>query len=239
MVDKIKIENILFLDVETVPLTYKYNDLGTYEKYLWDSKVKHLEKENVLASDLYAEKAGVYAEFAKIVCVSTAIVYKEKGKRKLRVKSFYSHDEKDVLADFSKLVSTHFNNDNHYLCAHNGREFDFPFLCRRLLVNNMKLPGILSVNGKKPWETHFLDTMEMWRFGDYRSFTSLELLTHLFGVPSPKDDLKGEDVKHVYYKDGDLERISRYCKKDALTVAQLFLKYRNEPIIPQEDIIFV
>lgn len=232
-------ENILFLDVETVPIKYNYNDLGTYEKQLWDTKVKHLEKENISTKHLYEEKAGVYAEFSKIVCVSTAILYKEKSKRKIRVKSFYSHDEKEVLAGFSQLVNAHFNGPQHHLCAHNGREFDFPFLCRRLLINNMKLPGILSINGKKPWETRFLDTMELWRFGDHRNFTSLELLAHLFGVPSPKEDLRGEDVKHVYYKEGDLERISDYCKRDALTVAQLFLKFRNESIIPPEDIIFV
>lgn len=232
-------ENILFLDVETVPLTYKYNDLGTYEKQLWDSRIKYLEKEERTAKQLYEEKAGVFAEFAKIVCISTAIVYKEKGKRRIRVKSFYDHDEKKVLEGFCELVDSHFNGPSYHLCAHNGREFDFPFLCRRLMVNSMKLPGILSINGKKPWETQLLDTMEMWRFGDYRNFTSLELLAHLFGVPSPKEDLRGEDVKHVYYKDGNLERISAYCKRDALTVAQLFLKFRNESIIPQEDIIFV
>jgi len=238
MIDKIKIENILFLDVETVPVKYRYSELTAHEKYLWDSKVKHLLKNEETGKDVY-EKSGIYAEFAKIVCISTAIVYKEKSKRKIKVKSFYDHDEKKLLSEFCKLVNTHYNTENNFLCAHNGKEFDFPFICRRLLINNMKLPAILSVNGKKPWETHFLDTMEMWRFGDYKHFTSLELLAHLFGVPSPKDDIKGEDVKHVYYKDNDLERISNYCKKDTLTVAQLFIKYRNETIIPAEDIIFV
>lgn len=238
MIDKIKIDKILFLDIETVPLKYKYNELSTYEKSLWDAKMNYMVKEGVSSKDLY-EKAGIYAEFAKIVCISTAIVYKEKTKRKIKVKSFYHHDEKILLQDFCKLVNTHFNTENNFLCAHNGKEFDFPFICRRLMINSLKLPAILQVNGKKPWETHFLDTMEMWRFGDYKHFTSLELLAHLFGVPSPKDDIKGEDVKHVYYKDNNLERISNYCKKDALTVAQLFLKYRNETIIPEEDIIFV
>lgn len=238
MIDKIKIENILFLDVETVPVIYQYNELSTHEKYLWDNKMKHLVLKGESAESLY-EKSGVYAEFAKIICISTAIIYKEKTKRKIKVKSFYDHDEKKLLTEFCKLVNAYFNTENNFLCAHNGKEFDFPFICRRLLINNMKLPAILNVNGKKPWETHFLDTMEMWRFGDYKHFTSLELLAHLFGVPSPKDDIKGADVKHVYYKDNDLERISNYCKKDALTVAQLFIKYRNETIIPEEDIIFV
>lgn len=237
--EKAKMENILFLDVETVPLKYKYNELDPYEKQLWDMKVKHLDLDEASAKKHYEERAGVQAEFSKIVCISTAIVYREKNKRRIRVKSFYDHDEKKVLEGFCNLVNTHFNGLTHHLCAHNGREFDFPFLCRRLLVNNMKLPAILSINGKKPWETRLLDTMELWRFGDHRNFTSLELLAHLFGVPSPKEDIRGEDVKHVYYKDKDLERISAYCKRDALTVAQLFLKFRNESIIPQEDIIFV
>lgn len=237
--DKLKMESILFLDVETVPLVYKYNDLSAYEKQLWDNRIKHLEKEGISAKALYEEKAGVFAEFSKIVCVSTAIIYREKGRRKIRVKSFYGHDEKKLLSDFCKLVDQHFNTPSCHLCAHNGREFDFPFLCRRLLVNGIELPAILSINGKKPWETRFLDTMELWRFGDHRNFTSLELLAHLFGVPSPKEDIRGEDVKHVYYRDNDLERISAYCKRDALTVAQLYLKFRNESIIPVEDIIFV
>lgn len=238
MSDKIKIDKILFLDVETVPLKYKYNELSTYEKQLWESKVGHLQKEGITAKELY-ERSGLYAEFSKIVCISTAIVYKERNKRKIRVKSFYGDDEKQILAQFSNLIVTHFDSNNHYLCAHNGKEFDFPFICRRLLVNGLKLPGILNVIGKKPWENHFLDTMDMWRFGEYKNFSSLELLSYLFNVPSPKSDMKGEDVKHVYYKDHDLERISNYCKRDALTVAQLYLKYRGETIIPEEDIIFV
>ena len=238
MSEKIKIENILFLDVETVPLKYKYNELSTYEKQLWDNKVAYQVKENITAKELY-EKAGIFAEFGKIICISTAIVYKEKSKRKIRVKSFFGHDEKKILMDFSKLVNTHFDMETNFLCAHNGKEFDFPFICRRLLVNGLKLPGILNVIGKKPWENHFLDTMDMWRFGDYKNYTSLELLTHIFGIPSPKNDMRGEDVKHVYYKDNDLIRISNYCKRDALTVAQLLLKYRGDNLIPEEDIIFV
>lgn len=239
MIEKIKIENILFLDVETVPVKYKYSELSATEKYLWDNKTRYIQQKDEVTSEEIYEKAGIYAEFAKIVCISTAIVYKEKSKRKIRVKSFYDHDEKKMLEEFATLVNAHFNTENNFLCAHNGKEFDFPFICRRMLINGLKLPAILNVNGKKPWENHFLDTMELWRFGDYKHFTSLELLAHLFNVPSPKDDIKGEDVKHVYYRDNNLERISDYCKKDALTVAQLFLKYRAETIIPEEDIIFV
>ncbi len=238
MIEKLALENILFLDIETVPVIYKYNDLGTYEKQLWDNKISFQKKEGVTEADLY-EKAGIFAEFGKIICVSTAIVYAENDTKKVKVKSFYGHDEKKILNEFCNLLHSHFNKKQHYLCAHNGREFDFPYLCRRILINGIKLPNILNVGGKKQWEINFLDTMELWRFGDYKNFTSLELLAHVFGIPSPKNDIKGSDVKRVYYEEGDIERISEYCKRDALTVARLFLKYRGDIEISEEDIIFV
>jgi uncharacterized protein YprB with RNaseH-like and TPR domain len=238
VIDKFKIENILFLDIETVPVKYQYNELDAYEKHLWDSKMKSQIKGEETGETLY-EKSGIYAEFAKIICISTAFVFISDGKRKIKVKSFAEHDEKKLLDEFAELLDTKFNTTEHMLCAHNGKEFDFPFICRRMLVNGIKLPFMLNVHGRKPWETPFLDTMELWRFGDYKNFTSLELIAHLMGVPSPKDDITGADVKHVYYRDKDLDRISTYCKKDTLTVAQLLIKYRNEPLIPQEDIIFV
>ncbi|HLP12458.1 MAG TPA: 3'-5' exonuclease [Flavobacteriales bacterium] len=238
MIEKIKIENILFLDIETVPVKYQYSELDAYEKYLWDTKMKWQVKGEETTETLY-EKSGVYAEFAKIICISVAFVFMQDGKRKIKVKSFAGHDEKKLLTEFAGLLVVKFNTQEHMLCAHNGKEFDFPFICRRMLINAIKLPIILNVHGRKPWETPFLDTMELWRFGDYKNFTSLELIAHLMGVPSPKDDITGADVKHVYYQDKDLDRISNYCKKDTLTVAQLFIKYRNEPLIPQEDIIFV
>ena len=237
MIEQIKPENILFLDIETVPVKYKYNELNDTERSLWDTKTRFMQREDITSEVLY-QKAGIYAEFGKIVCISTGIIFKEKNRR-IRIKSFYGDDEKQLLTEFAALLNEHFNTDRHFLCAHNGKEFDFPFLCRRMLINQIKLPKMLNVHGRKPWEVNFLDTMELWKFGDYKNFTSLELLTSVFGIDSPKDDIKGEDVKRVYYEDKDLKRIAHYCKKDVLAIAQLFLKYRCENIIPPEDVIFV
>ena len=125
------------------------------------------------------------------------------------------------------------------LCAHNGKEFDFPFLARRILVNELPLPAILDSAGKKPWETQYLDTMELWKFGDYKHYTSLELLAALFGIPTPKDDINGADIHRVYWEDHDLERIRIYCQKDVLTIARLFLKFQQQPGIEDEDVVYV
>jgi hypothetical protein len=239
MLDHVKINHVLFLDIETVPVTYKFSDLNEREKYLWETKHRHLITEENTAEKLY-QKAGVYAEFGKIICICTGIVTSEGDKKLLRIKTFAGDDEKKLLLDFASLLNSHFNNPpQHTLCAHNGKEFDFPYICRRMLINGIKLPEILNIAGKKPWETALMDTMEMWKFGDYKNFTSLELLAGIFGIPTPKDDIKGEDVKRVYYEEKNLERIAAYCRKDVITIVQLFLKYRCQPVIAEEDITFV
>ncbi|MFI5205025.1 MAG: 3'-5' exonuclease [Flavobacteriales bacterium] len=239
MLSHVKPGNILFLDIETVPLKYTFNELNTHEKYLWESKNRHLITEDNTAEKIY-QKAGIYAEFGKIICICTGVLI-EKGKKKsLRIKSFSGDDEKKLLLEFAALLHTHFNKPpQHTLCAHNGKEFDFPYICRRMLINGIPLPEILDIAGKKPWETGFLDTMELWKFGDYKSFTSLELLAGVFGIPTPKDDIKGEDVKRVYYEEKDLNRITAYCRKDVLTIVQLFLKYRCQEVVAEEDVTFV
>ncbi len=230
MLDNINIEDVLFLDIETAPIAYKYNELDENMKKSWDLKFRYSEE---TPEELYI-KAGIYAEFAKVICISVGIVTKGK---EYKTKSFFGDDEKKLLTEFFGLLQSHYNKEQHTLCAHNGKEFDFPFICRRALINGLKLPKILNIAGKKPWEIKHLDTMELWKFGDYKSYTSLTLLAAVFGIPTPKDDIDGSQVAKVYWEEKNLERIVTYCQKDVLTVAQLFLRYKGEPMIQQEQII--
>ncbi len=232
MLESIKISNVLFLDIETVPLVYKYSDLEDDFRKLWDTKFRFQQTEN--PETLY-KKAGIYAEFAKIVCISVGFF----NDKTFRVKSFYGEDEKQLLNNFSSLLNEHFNRKEHLLCAHNGKEFDFPFLCRRMLINGLPLPKTLNISGKKPWEINHLDTMELWKFGDYKNYTSLNLLATVFNIPTPKDDIDGSDVARVYWENKDLERIATYCQKDVITVAQLLLRYRGENLIEKTDIVYI
>lgn len=230
MIDTIKKENILFLDVETAPLVFEYDKLDPTMKAFWDTKFRFQTAET--PKDLY-KKAGIYAEFAKVICISVGFF----NEKEFRIKSFYGDDEKKVLSDFAALLNKHFNKRDSRLCAHNGKEFDFPFLCRRMLVNGIKLPKVLNLSGKKPWEVPHYDTMELWRFGDYKNYTSLNLLATLFQIPTPKDNMDGSDVARVYWKEKNIERIVTYCQKDVLTVAQLLLKFMGENIIEQKNVV--
>jgi len=230
MLDQINIEDVLFLDIETVPLTYHYSKLDKNTRKLWDIKFKYLQTES---SESQYKKAGIYAEFSKVVCISVGVM---KGKA-FRIKSYYGHDEKELLDNFSKLLNKHCIKKERLLCAHNGKEFDFPFMARRMLINGLKLPKVLDHAGKKPWEVPHLDTMELWKFGDYKSYTSLTLLAHVFGIPTPKDDIDGSDVGRVYHEENDLERIVTYCQKDVLTVAQLVLRFKGRPLIEEGSVI--
>jgi len=232
MLENYKLSNILFLDVETAPVIYKYNDLSENIRQLWDSKFRYSTSES---PENQYKKAGVYAEFAKVICISVGFF----NEKEFRIKSFYHEDEKQLLKDFAGLLNKHFNRKEHLLCAHNGKEFDFPFLCRRMLINGVKLPKTLNLAGKKPWEVQHIDTMELWKFGDYKNFTSLNLLAHIFNIPTPKDDIDGSMVWSVYWKDKDLERIKNYCQKDVVTVAQLLLRFRGEKLLTDSDVVFV
>lgn len=233
MLDDIKIENVLFLDIETVPQFSDFSDMPERFKELWAEKAKTFREEKP-AEEAY-EKAGIYAEFGKIICISVGIVT-DKPERKLRLKSFYGDDEKQILENFFTLLNKHFNRSEHLLCAHNGKEFDFPYIARRGLINELRIPAILDNSGKKPWEVKHLDTLELWKFGDYKHYTSLNLLTAIFGIPSPKDDISGSDVAKVYYTEMNLPRIVHYCEKDVLAVVQLFLKYKGESNITEDKV---
>jgi uncharacterized protein YprB with RNaseH-like and TPR domain len=229
------LENILFLDIETVPICSNYKELPEHFRKLWDKKAKFLKKNDEDTPEILFERAGIYAEFGKIICISFGYF----TNNKFRIKSLYGDDEKAILSEFAKLLNSYFNKPNNLLCAHNGKEFDFPYISRRMLINNIELPAVLNLSGKKPWEVPHIDTMELWRFGDYKNYTSLELLAAVFNIPTPKDDINGSDIKKVYWEENDLSRIVKYCQKDVITIARLMLKYQNKPLLDEEQIIFV
>ena len=235
MLSKIKNNQILFLDIETVPAVSSFNDLSPQMQKLWQKKSTHIIKDDQETPETIYKKAGIYSEFGKIICISAGFFHKEK----FRIKSFYGDDEKQILIDFKSLLEKSFNTSDKYLCAHNGKEFDYPYIARRMLINGIKLPEILNFAGKKPWEIKHLDTLELWKFGDYKNYTSLELLTTIFNIPTPKDDIDGSMVADVYYKENNLNRIAVYCEKDVIAVAQLFLRYQNKELIKTENIISV
>tara|TARA_B110000914_G_scaffold64182_1_gene56013 strand:- start:110 stop:829 length:720 start_codon:yes stop_codon:yes gene_type:complete len=239
MLEQIKIKNVLFLDIETVPIKENFEDLSATFQKLWEEKTVWQRKDDISPSDFYKLKAGIMAEFAKIICISVGYLFTEKSENHFRIKSFYGDDEKQIITDFNTLLNSQFNKKQHQLCAHNGKEFDFPFIARRMLINELKLPKLLDIAGKKPWEINHLDTMELWKFGDYKHYTSIKLLAALFDIPTPKDDIDGSQVAKVYWEEKDLERIKIYCQKDTLTVAQLLLKYKGEDLISENNIEFV
>lgn len=236
MLDNIKLHNILFLDVETVPFSPGFSELPNVFQELWAEKTQWQRKDNYSPEEYYGMKAGIMAEFAKIVCVSVGYLFEQKGETHFRLKSFYGDDEKNLLEEFADLLTEKFNTNQHYLCAHNGKEFDYPFICRRMLIRGVSLPKILDLSGKKPWEVRHLDTMELWKFGDYKHYTSIKLLAALFNIPTPKDDIDGSQVSGVYWEEKDLERIKTYCQKDTLTVAQILLKYMGKELISPNNI---
>lgn len=236
MADNLNIEKVLFLDIETVPQFESYGSLNSADKELWDNKALHLKKTDFDTAESLYPRAGIYAEFGKIVCISVGWFVIENNKKNFKVKSFFGDDEAFLLLKFRELLMNQYNKSSHLLCAHNGKEFDFPYLCRRMLLNKIKIPDILNIGGKKPWEVQHLDTMDMWRFGDYKSYTPLKLLTHIFNIPSPKDEIDGSDVWHVYWKDKDLKKIAKYCQKDVVAVARLILAFKNESVLNDSEI---
>lgn len=236
---EVDITKVLFLDIETVPQYKSYILLPKYERELWDKKAKRLRDVETTSPSQRYKRAGIFAEFGKIVCISVAYVRIIKGEPKVRVTSFFGDNEKQILEDFLNLIYKHFNSKNTYYCAHNGKEFDMPYIARRLLINGLEIPNSLDTRGLKPWEVKHIDTMEMWKFGDYKNYSSLSLLTHIFGIPSPKNDIDGSMVCDIYWQNHDLERIARYCEKDVVAILHLFRKYRIEDIIPDESITFV
>lgn len=229
--------NILFLDIETVSQFETYHHLPEDWKHLWDTKAAGLirNRETETSETVY-HRAGIYAEFGKIVCISCGCLQGTGEDRRLVIKSFAGNDEKKLLAEFSEMVKKWSGDPTKSLCAHNGKEFDYPYICRRMIINGVPIPEALQIAGRKPWEIRHLDTMEMWKFGDYKSFTSLKLLAHILGIPSPKDDIDGAMVNAVYWIEKDLKRIAVYCQKDVVTLAQVLLRMHCEPLIKPENV---
>lgn len=245
MLENTDIAKVLFLDIECVTGEKDFEDLNEDMQKLWKHKsasvLKRYGEEISMeeAAEAYTDKAAIYAEFGKIICISVGIVFRDKDKKlKLRLKSFADHDEKKLLSDFSEMLAQYYpSSHGMYFCGHNIKEFDIPYMCRRMLINYLPLPETMNIAGKKPWETkHLLDTMELWKFGDRKSWTSLKLLAGVLGFPSPKDDIDGSEVGRVYWAEKDLERIGVYCEKDVLATVQLFLRYRLEPLLEDEQI---
>ncbi len=236
MLEHVNLSDLLVLDIETVSQKPSFSYLDEEWQELWTRKSGALNKPELDASSLY-ERASIYAEFGKIIVIGLGIFNGQGDDLQLRVKSIAGDDEAALLNEFAELLNQHFNQDKHRLVAHNGKEFDFPYICRRMLINGIKIPDILDLSGKKPWEIQHIDTMELWKFGDYKNYTSLNVLAKCFNIPSPKDDIDGSLVGHTYWQLNDLERISTYCKKDITTTAQILLKYKLMDILPSEKII--
>ena len=237
MLHNLHLENILFLDIETVPEFGSFSELDDEKKILWEEKSKYLRKEEYTAEEFY-ERAGIWSEFGKIICISVGYFSFKNGDRKFRLTSFKGEEQK-LLVDFTNLLEEHFYKPSHLLCAHNGKEFDYPFIARRMLIHHMRLPSKLNLFGKKPWEVPHLDTLELWKFGDYKHYTSLKLLTHVLGIPSPKEDIDGSMVRSVFYDQGEINRIVEYCERDVLAVAQVILRLRQEDLLIESEIISV
>lgn len=231
-----QLSNILFLDIETVPQYDTFEKAEETYRKLWEEKARFLLQSDDDSPSSVFERAGIYAEFGKIVCISVGLINDKESSRELRIKSYASDNEKELLTEFADMVSKHFDTPDHILCGHNGKEFDFPYIARRMIVNGIRLPKILDTAGKKPWEVNHADTMQMWKFGDFKNFTSLKLLAYIFNLPTPKDDIDGSQVAGVYWKEKNLQRIVTYCEKDVVTLVQVYLKLTGRPILSKEEI---
>ena len=234
MLENLDIRQVLVLDIETVPQYSSFQEVPGHYQSLWEYKTRFHRKDGESPDEFYS-RGGIWAEFGKIVCISAGVF--TSPPHSLRVKSFYGDNEQILLQSFCSML----NNQSHnlVLCAHNGKEFDFPYLCRRILINGLKVPIQLNIHGKKPWEVNHLDTMDLWKFGDYKNYTSLNLLAAIFNIPSPKDDIDGSEVHKVYWEEKNLERIRTYCEKDVITTAQLLLKFKSLQLLGDDQITIV
>jgi uncharacterized protein YprB with RNaseH-like and TPR domain len=234
----VKLNDILFLDIETVPQKESWKELSKEIQALYEKKTKYQRKEEFTAEAFY-DRAGIWAEFGKIICISVGYFVDVAERKQLRITSFFGDNEHTLLTNFKVLLNQHFVKKSNVLCAHNGKEFDFPFIARRMIIHQIELPEKLNLFGKKPWEVPHLDTLELWKFGDYKHYTSLKLLTSILGIPSPKDDIDGSEVAQVYYQEKNIERIVAYCEKDTIAVAQVLLRFNNQEILKDSDIVSI
>lgn len=242
MLQHIHITDLVFIDVETVPQQKSFTELSAVMQELWEAKHRTLyNTDGQSAEETYLNRSGVYAEFAKVICISLGVYRNDKatGKKVFRLKSFYGDDETALLEEFAGMIKKNFNQPERYrFCGHNIKEFDVPFICRRMLINRVDFPEILDRSGKRPWQNEDVDTLHLWRFGDYKHYTSLKLLTEILGIPTPKDIIEGKDVCRVYWQENNLKTIVDYCQKDVVTVARLLLRFKGEEqTIKDEDVV--
>jgi DNA polymerase elongation subunit (family B) len=237
MLEHLRLDNILFIDIETVPSVYDFNELPDETAELFRQKERfRIENSGKEAGEHYSDRAGILAEFGRIICISAGYFTRGEQGREFRIKSFIEDDERELLENFFYMLGKYF--PNHLICGHNVKEFDVPYICRRGVVQGLELPPMLQLYGKKPWEVNLLDTMELWKFGDFKHYTSLNLLAHILKVPSPKGDIDGSQVAGVYWEDGDIERIKLYCQKDVLTTARILQRMKGEEIVEDEHVVF-
>ena len=236
MLSQVDLQQVLVLDVETVPQYASADEVPAAIMDLWAQKTQYQRREGESPEEYY-HRAGIWAEFGKIVCISFGGFIRKQGEYGFRIKSIASDDEVEVLQGFIDILNK--QPKELVLCAHNGKEFDFPYLCRRMLINGLSIPKQLQIAGKKPWEINHLDTMELWKFGDFKNYTSLNLLATVLGIPNPKDDIQGSDVHWVYWQEKNLKRIQTYCQKDVLTTAQILMKFKGMPSLSEELISYV
>jgi predicted PolB exonuclease-like 3'-5' exonuclease len=229
--------NILFLDIETVSQFETYNHLPDDWKELWDAKAQIINrnKESETSETIY-HRSAIYAEFGKIICISCGCIQGNGDEKKLVIKSYFGEDEHKLLADFADMLQKWSGDSEKFLCAHNGKEFDYPYLCRRMIIHGIEIPEALKIAGRKPWEIRHLDTLELWKFGDYKNYTSLKLIAKVLGIPSPKDDIDGSMVNSVYWVEKDIDRIVEYCQKDVLTLTQVLLRFHCQPLIKSGNV---
>jgi 3'-5' exonuclease len=234
------LSKILFLDIETVPQEWEWEKLDPITASLFNAKTRsEQERREKSVEQMYSERAGILAEFGKVICIGVGRMEEVSGEWHLRVTSFQGDDEAMILRQFTGLLDRHYHTDEHWLCGHNAKEFDFPFIARRCVINRVRPPKLLDISGLKPWEVGQLDTMALWCFGDRKAWTSLALLAHVLGVETPKGDISGADVARVYHVDHDLDRIASYCRRDVVATAQVYLRLTGRDTIPEGHITIV
>jgi DNA polymerase elongation subunit (family B) len=233
-----ELRDILFLDIETVGASENFDGLGERFKTLWARKAQFFKREDgTTAEDLFTQRAGIYAEFGKVIVIAVGKYFDtENGELGFKTRYFAGDNEKEILANF-RIMLEKLDPVNTRLCAHNGKEFDFPYLCRRMLVNDMMPPALLNQTGRKPWDVTHLDTMDMWKFGDFKNYTSLDLLAALFNIETSKGVMDGSMVNDVFYRDKDLKKIAEYCVGDVVAIGQVYLKLKGMGLIRPENIV--
>ncbi len=233
--------DLFLLDVETVPQVATFSELNPLWQRLWSDKISKTVPETISLEDSWKMRAGILAEFGKIICISTAYFYNDNnGEQALRIKSFFGDDEKHVLEQF-KAASVKFfqHNQCFQFAGHNIREFDIPYICRRMIINNIPLPEFLQLHAAKPWDVKMVDTLQWWKFGDYKNYISLDLLAHVLGVPTSKTDMDGSKVQDEYYYRENIQKIVEYCQRDVVVVANVLRKFQQLGALPEAHITVV